>query len=104
MRHTKLQVENLYRLFEQKRCEMKGDIIKNLLTLARFSPDDFAYQYFNAPGHSAIVRGEVIYVFRCDPIVVSPISTQPDCYNELSVLYNNETWFMSPRTQDYNFD
>lgn len=99
MRHTKIQVEELYSLFEKKRCELKSDAIKGLLTLARIDPNDFAYQYTGQPGHAAVVRGEVVYLFKCSPVIVEPVEVGVTCYNELQVIYNNKTVFMSPRTR-----
>lgn len=95
LRHTKLQVKKLYDLFELKRCELQHDFTKNLLTLARISPEDFAFQYF----YTAVVLGEVIHIFKCDPVMVNPLPLSDICFNELPVEYKNMTMYMTPRSR-----
>lgn len=98
MRHVKEQVMTLYRLFERERCVMQNRITSNLLTLAILSPREFAYQYFGEPGYTAVVRGEVVHIAKCDPVPVIPKPLLL-CYNELPVEHNNKTRFMTPRTR-----
>uniref|UniRef100_A0A8D8ZMD7 Uncharacterized protein n=1 Tax=Cacopsylla melanoneura TaxID=428564 RepID=A0A8D8ZMD7_9HEMI len=62
MRHTKTQVETLYRLFELKRCKLQSDITKNLFTFARLSPEYFAYQYFGSQAILLQLEGKL---FTC---------------------------------------
>lgn len=99
MRHTKQEVDRLFRLFEQERCHMQNRITENLMTLALISPKEFAFQYFKAPGYTAVVRGEVVHVAKCREVAVMPRVLTDECYNELPVNYNNQTWFMTPRTR-----
>lgn len=100
MRHTKEQVERLFELFQQERCTMQNRITQNLQTLALLSPREFAYQYFGKPGYTAVARGETIYAAQCKSVAVYPLPASPTtCYNELVVSYNNQTWFMTPRTR-----
>lgn len=99
LRHTKKEVDKLFDLFYQERCKMQNRITENLMTLALLSPKEFAYQYFKSPGYTAVVRGEVVHVARCREVAIVPMKVSEDCYNELPVVYNNETWFMTPRTR-----
>lgn len=99
MRHTKEQVDSLYELFHQERCNMQNRITQNLQTLALLSPREFAYQYFGKPGYTAVARGEAIYAAQCKAVAVTPSPLKNVCYNELVVTYRNETWFMTPRTR-----
>lgn len=100
IRHTKEQVERLYDIFHQERCALQNRITQNLQTLALLSPREFAYQYFGKPGYTAVTRGEVIYAAQCKPVPVVPLPLDPRaCYNEMVVSYENQTWFMSPRTR-----
>lgn len=99
MRHTKQEVDRLFRLFDQERCKMQNRITENLMTLALLSPKEFAYQYFKSPGYTAVVRGEVVHVAKCREVAVMPKVLNSECYNELPVDYNNRTWFMTPRTR-----
>ena len=86
MRHTKQEVDRLFRLFEQERGHMQNRITENLMTLALISPKEFAYQYFKSPGYTAVVRGEVVHVAKCREVAVMPRVLTDECYNELPVL------------------
>lgn len=99
MRHTRQEVNRLFHIFEQERCKLQNRITDNMMTLALVSPKEFAYQYFSSPGYTAVVRGEVVHVAKCREVAVIPLKLENNCYNELPVNYNNETWFMLPRTR-----
>lgn len=100
MRHTKEQVDSLFDLFHQQRCSMQNRITQNLQTLALLSPREFAYQYFGRPGFTAVARGEAIYAAQCKAVAVTPKPLDRGvCFNELVVTYNNQTWYMTPRTR-----
>lgn len=100
MRHTKNEVDRLFRIFEKERCKMQNRISENMMTLAILSPKEFAYQYFHEPGYTAVVRGEVVHVAKCNPVDVVPTPLPPGtCYNELLVSHNNATMFVVPRTR-----
>lgn len=77
---------------------MQHRITGNLMTLALISPKEFAYQYFNSPGYTAVVRGEVDHVAKCREVAVTPLRISGG-YKELAVTYTNETWFVTPRTR-----
>lgn len=100
MRHTKNEVDRLFRIFEKERCKMQNRISENMMTLAIVSPKEFAYQYFHEPGYTAVVRGEVVHVAKCNPVDVVPLPLADGrCYNELQVSLNNQTLYVAPRTR-----
>lgn len=78
---------------------MKNRITENMMTLALLPPKEFAYQHFKSPGYTAVVRGEVVHVAKCREVAVIPKVMDSECYNELPVIYNNQTWFLTPRTR-----
>lgn len=98
VRHVKQEVVKLFDTFHHDRCVTHNRITKNMLTLAVLSPTEFAYMY-SGPGHTALIRGEVVYIAKCTPVAVSVNTELPGCYNELPVILNNQTMFMSPRTR-----
>lgn len=100
MRHTGDQINSLYQKFSKERCETENRIIRNLLTLATISPIDFAYEYNQGPGTTAIVRGEVVYLIKCQPVEVQvDMSNMERCYAEFPVVYNGKQMYMNPRSR-----
>ncbi|KAL1454602.1 hypothetical protein WDU94_010818 [Cyamophila willieti] len=84
--------------FELDRCILEQKILDNYLTLAISNPSEFAYQYFGKPGYMAVARGEVIHISQCKPVLVVPRVTE-QCFNELPVMFNNVTHFLTPRNR-----
>lgn len=99
-RHIRQEVSKLFDLFNHDRCQAHNRITQNLLSIALLSPQEFAYTY-GGPGHTAIARGEVIYLAKCRPVAVIPDLNFTGCHNELPVVYNNETFFMTPRSSSH---
>lgn len=97
-RHISQEVTRLFDLFNHDRCQAHNRITQNLLSIAVLSPQEFAYTY-GGPGHTAVTRGEVIYLAKCKPVSVLPDLNTTGCYNELPVTHNNSTLFMSPRSR-----
>jgi len=50
-----------------------------------------------APGYMALLAGEVIHIVKCVPVEVKLARTQ-ECYDQLLVLRNNQTYFLTPQT------
>lgn len=98
MRHTKREVDRLFSVFSKDRCETRNKISRNMMSIAMLSPMEFAFTY-GGPGHTAIARGEVIYLAKCTPTSVIPDVNRTGCYNEIPVLNNNKAQFMSPRSR-----
>jgi len=47
LRHTKEQIDELYKQISFDRCLSEQKIIQNLITTARHSPLEFAYEYMS---------------------------------------------------------
>ena len=92
--HIKKQITQLYLDVVTQRCNL--ETIKNSLAIAVDSPDQFAYNLIGS-GYTAIVAGEVIHIFKCLAVELK-IAHGNECYNQLQVLKNNDTWFKTPRT------
>lgn len=71
--------------------------MKNALSLAIHSPNEFAYQIMKGPGYMAVISGEVVHIIKCTPVEIK-IWHEKECYQQLSVLRGNETYFLAPRT------
>nr|WQM60681.1 MAG: putative glycoprotein [Xinmoviridae sp. 2] len=98
MHHTKQEVDRIASELLKLRCETERKAIMNSLALARISPVLFAYNYFKAPGYTAIVSGEVIHITKCKPIYVQIVKMDM-CFLELPVIYNNKTGFLTPQSK-----
>ncbi|XP_050528866.1 uncharacterized protein LOC126898647 [Daktulosphaira vitifoliae] len=48
-------------------------------------------------GCVAFSNGEIIYLMKCKPVLVK-ITKKDTCFNELPVLYQNQSYFMSPKS------
>lgn len=96
-KHIQTQMKYLYRDVLKQRCKLEQEVIKNALSIATHSPDEFAYQFMKGPGYMATIAGEVVYIIKCTPVEVK-IRHINECYHQLPVLKGNETYFMAPRT------
>ena len=58
------QITNLYNKYVYDRCTSDRHTIQNSLTLAKIAPNEFSYNYFNGPGYTGVVRGEVLHIIK----------------------------------------
>ena len=96
-KHIRTQISQLYRNVLLQQCNLEQKILKNALALATHSPDAFAYHVMQGPGYMALLAGEVIHIVKCVPVEVKLALTQ-ECYDQLPVIRNNITYFLTPRT------
>lgn len=96
-KHIRTQIKNLYRDVLLQKCNLERQTLKNSLSIAMHSPDEFAYDFMKKAGYMAVVAGEVIHLIECLPVEVQ-IQQGTACYAEIQVSRNNKTYFMSPRT------
>lgn len=96
-RHVRTQMKDLYRNLVKQRCLIEKETIRNNLALAVSSPDEFSYNLLKGPGGMAVVAGEVVHLIKCLPVEVK-IEHGEECYTQLQVSWNNETWFLTPKT------
>lgn len=90
-------LEAMYRNLLNQQCELERDLLKTKLGLARANLQEFAYRMGDGPGYTAMTGGEVVYLMKCTPVNVE-IRQSPNCFQELQVLYNNKSYYMSPKT------
>lgn len=96
-RHIQTQISQLYTDVLKQRCDLERQVMKNALSLATQTPDDFAYQIMKEPGYMAILSGEVVHITKCTPVEVK-VQHSKECYQQLPVLKENDTYFLAPRT------
>jgi hypothetical protein len=97
-RHIRVQIEQMYLDIIRQECENERKSLQLMITHAMKNPVDFAYDYYDGPGYTAIVKGEVIYLITCQPTPVILRETTK-CYNSLPITVNNESMFLTPRTR-----
>jgi len=88
-------VTTLYIDIIRKQCELEKMLLQKL-TLATYNLAEFAYALGEGPGFTAIKAGEIIYLIKCKKVNVE-ITQKTTCFNELPVMYHNETHFMAPK-------
>ena len=96
-RHIRSQVKTLHFDILMKRCLLEQKVLRNLLSLVTFRPDEFAYNLMEGPGHTAVVTGEVIRLIHCTPVEVT-VRRASRCYLELPILRGNISLFLTPKT------
>ena len=96
-RSTKLNLINLYLEILIQQCKIEQEVIKNSLSIAIQSSDQVAYNLMKRPGYMAMVAGEVMHIIKCIPVEIK-IKHSTECYIELQVTYNNNTYFLTPKT------
>lgn len=96
-KHIRTQINQLYRNILLQQCELEMGMMQNALAIAARSPDIFAYHFMKGPGYMALLAGEVIHIVKCVPVEVKLTQTQ-ECYEQLPVIRNNQTFFLTPQT------
>ena len=87
----------MYKDIRQK-CNIGNQVLKNPLTLIHVAPEDVATTITREPGHVAIASGKVVHIIKCIPIICETRKTTK-CYNELPVVYRNESFFLTPKNR-----
>ena len=96
-KHLRTQMKQLYRDTLIQRCNLERQTLKNSLSIAKQSPDDFAFDLMKGPGYMGVAAGEVVHIVKCIPVDVR-VEHGDSCYSELQVFRNNQTFFLTPRT------
>lgn len=96
-RHIRTQMRELYRNLLMQQCQLEQQILRNSLAIATQSPDIFAYHFMKGPGYMALLSGEVIHIIKCVPVEVKVAQTN-ECYDQLPVIRENRTQFLTPQT------
>lgn len=91
-------LNQLYNHLDYQQCLSHRQTLQNLLSLAVIDPVEFAYSYMKQPGYTALLMGEAVYLFRCQPVDVRLRQTE-NCYIELPVNHTGRAVFMTPRTR-----
>lgn len=96
-KHMRSQFSELYRNILLHQCQLEQKILHNSLAIATQSPDVFAYHFMKGPGYMALLAGEVIHIIKCVPVEVKVAHTN-ECYDQLPVMRENKTQFLTPQT------
>ncbi|EZA48478.1 hypothetical protein X777_13776, partial [Ooceraea biroi] len=96
-RYISTQINQLYRNILIQQCRLEQQMLQNALAIATQSPDIFAYYLMKGPGYIALLAGEVIHIIKCVPVEVKIFRTT-ECYNQLPVTRDNQTYFLTPQT------
>lgn len=96
-KHIRYQINRLYQNILMQQCNLESRLMQNALSIAARSPDIFAYHFMKGPGYMALLAGEVIHIIKCVPVEVKIAQTQ-ECYEQLPVIRENVTYFLTPQT------
>ncbi|XP_025157199.1 uncharacterized protein LOC112589174 [Harpegnathos saltator] len=96
-KHFRAQLNQLYRNMLYQQCYLEQKMLQNALAIATQSPDIFAYHFMKASGYTSILAGEVIHIIKCVPVEVQ-VARTPNCYTQLPVIRENETYYLAPQT------
>lgn len=94
--HMKNQLLSLHKAVMMSQCESERSSLMTKLSIAQYSPSEFAFLHMKKPGFTAVLAGEVIYLVQCKSVPVERLMTAK-CFQEFPVKYMNETKYMSPR-------
>lgn len=99
--HTMMQqtIDELYMNLEFTACQNRRLIFENRLALAKITPTEIGSLVEDTVGVFGRVMGEVLYITKCTPILVTHRQTK-ECYQELPVIGLNKTLgFLMPITR-----
>lgn len=96
-KHVKTQLTQLYKDLIEQKCAVEKQVLQNALSLASIAPDEMAFRIMKGPGYTAVTSGEVIHLIKCVPVECKIRHTE-ECYAELPVSYNNQSYFLLPRS------
>jgi len=91
-------INDSYFSLVQQKCNIEREILSRKLFIASYSLSEFAYAVGGGPGYFAISSGEIIYLLKCKAAPVK-VFEQNKCFNELPVTFNNQTYYMHPKTR-----
>ena len=100
-KHLRSRMKQLYKDVLTQKCKLEKQTLKNSLSIATQSPDEFAFDLMKGPGYMAVVAGEVVHIIKCVPVEIK-MEHGESCYAELQVTGNNKTHFLTPRTHILN--
>nr|WET19886.1 MAG: glycoprotein [Freshwater turtle neural virus 1] len=89
-------VEALAEEMFHRDCLTRRLTLENRLVLSRLAPDHVG-QLVNGKGHFGRVLGEVLHIIQCVPVPVALRYTDK-CYQEIPILHNNKSSFLTPVT------
>lgn len=98
-KHMGSQLTQLNNHINYQRCLLESQMLQSLMSTAYIDPVMFARDYMKEPGYTGFRRNEVIYIIKCQAVDVSWRQEIDHCYDEVPVIYNNQSLFMSPRTR-----
>lgn len=93
----KRAIKNMYVNTVHRRCSLHREIMRNRLLLAPLSPNALSSIIKEKLGFIGRVLGEVLYIMQCTARIAT-IRRTINCYQELPITVNNESYFMAPTT------
>lgn len=94
----KRKISQLHTDAVYRRCLAHREILRKRLLLAPLLPNALSTVIKNNLGYVGRVLGEVIYIIQCIPRIAQ-IRRTTECYNELPITCNNQSYFMAPTTR-----
>ncbi|KAL7286444.1 hypothetical protein TKK_0019392 [Trichogramma kaykai] len=91
-------MKQMYSDILRTQCELEKMILRNSIATASYAPDIFAYHLMQEPGYMAVLTSESAYITKCIAVDVEIVEHGDECYVELRVSHNNQTFFMTPIT------
>ena len=92
-------LETIYHETVKRDCLLHREVLRTKLTIAITNPDIATPLLSAEIGLFGRTVGEVLYTFKCKPVIVT-LRQEPDrCTNELPVIFQNQNVFLEPVTR-----
>lgn len=91
------RMSEMYYDLAYQRCQLESQVLQGLMSSALKDPVQFARDYMQSPGYTAMRRNEVIHIIRCLPVDL-PIYYSDRCYDEMPLNQSGTLVFRAPRT------
>jgi len=94
----KNRLTKFYANITEQKYALEKQILQDALSFSSTAQDQMEFRVKKTPWYKKVTAAEVIHLTKCIPIECRARQTN-ECHNELLVKYQNQTYFLTPRSR-----